>query len=365
MVRILHMIGSLNVGGSQTMVMNLYRCIDRSRIQFDFILDHANDDYFVTEIENLGGKVYEMPMFKGINILQVKRAWRKFFEQHSEYKVIHSHVRSYASVYLPIAKKYGLKTIIHSHSTSNGKGIINLIKRIMQYPLRYEADYFFGCSKVAGEWLFGKRVVNSGNYYMIQNAIDLSLYKFDSIIRERYRNEFHLRDKIVFGHIGRFHEAKNHKFLLEVFSEIHKKNPQSILMLVGDGELRGYIEQEIKDLKIEDFVIVMGLRSDVNELLQAMDCFLFPSKWEGLPVTVVEAQAAGLPCFVSDTITRDVGISDLVTYLPIGKGAQLWSSTIIDHNLERKDVSKQISEAGFSIETSVKWLSEFYERIWP
>lgn len=365
MIRVLHMIGSLNVGGSQAMVMNLYRNIDRSRIQFDFISDHPGQVFFADEIRKLGGIIYEMPTFRGTNIIQVRQAWDKFFTEHSEYGILHSHVRSYASVYLPIAKAHGVKTIIHSHSTSNGSGALALVKRILQFPLRYQADYFFSCSQIAGEWLFGRRITESDRYYMLQNAIRLKDYKMDNAVRSAVRREIKAENKKVFGHVGRLYESKNHEYLMEVFKGIHSAMPDSVLMIVGDGALRPQIEGKIRELGLQDSVILMGMRSDVSHMLMAMDCFLFPSKWEGLPVTVVEAQAAGLPCFVSDTVTKDVGISELVTYLPIDEGAEVWSNAVLSSDLSRKDVSKEIIKAGFDIGTSVAWLSEFYERIWP
>ena len=153
------MIGSLEMGGSQAMVMALYRAVDKEKVQFDFIVDSDKENVFVEEIQKLGGKIFRFPKFNGKNYLQIRSAWKSFFWEHPEYKVLHSHVRSYASLYLPIAKSFGVKTIIHSHNTSNGHGVTALGKKILQYPLRFQADYFFGCSELAGQWLFGKKVI--------------------------------------------------------------------------------------------------------------------------------------------------------------------------------------------------------------
>lgn len=357
------MIGSLKVGGSQAMIMNIYRNIDREKIQFDFIIDHTDKMDYADEIKALGGKIYTMPTFKGKNILEVKRAWNEFFKAHPEYKIIHSHVRSYASVYLSIAKKYGLKTISHSHSTSNGTGIASVVKKTLQYPLRYIADYCFGCSEISGEWLFGRKVVDSDRYFMLKNAVDTKKFRYDETVRNEIRSEFNLGDEFIFGHVGRFNVPKNHEFLLEIFKAIHNVMPNSKLMLVGYGELQEYIENKIKALKLEDSVIMTGLRTDVPDLLLAMDAFLFPSKWEGLPVTLVEAQASGLHCFVSDTVTRDVEVSELIDYLPIDKGADVWVKKVQNTDLTRKDVVCDIVNAGFDIEASSKWLTEFYEKL--
>lgn len=363
-VRILHMIGSLNIGGSQTMIMNIYRMIDRNRIQFDFIVDHSEQLYFKEEIEKLGGRVFVMPRFNGKNIFQVQEAWNCFFDAHPEYHVLHSHVRSYASIYFPIAKKHGIKTIVHSHSTSNGSGIKSVVKIILQYPLRYEADCFFGCSLKAGEWLFGKRIVQSDRYFTIKNAIDTQKYLFNRKQRSILRNQLRIEaDATVFIHVGRLHEAKNHIFLLYVFAMLIKEMPNSMLLLVGDGELSSEIQKQIEQLNLQSNVKMLGARTDIPDMLNMADVFLFPSKWEGLPVTVVEAQASGLPCFVSDKITKEVGISELVRFLPIDKGAQVWIDAIKETDLTRKNVIDKIIQAGFDITESVEWLTKFYEEI--
>lgn len=363
MIRVIHVLGGLNRGGAETMVMNFYRAINKTKIQFDFIIHTEEKQDYEEEILSLGGKIYRFPQFLGKNYYEMSSKWKDFFDNHREYRILHSHVRSYASLYIPIAKKYGLKTIVHSHSTSNGKGLSAIAKLILQYPLRFQADYFFGCSREAGEWLFGKKVVNSEKYYMLQNAIDTNLYIQNTKIRKEYRHEMGIEGKKVFLHVGRLHPSKNHSFLLKVFAELVKKESDSVLLVVGDGELKSEIEKDIRELRIAHAVKMLGSRSDVPNLLQAADCFLFPSRWEGLPVTVVEAQAAGLPCFISDTITRDVDLSELVRYLPINNGFEPWVESIEKADLERMDVLEKIVKAGFDIQSSAKWLSDFYMRI--
>lgn len=356
------MIGSLAIGGSQAFVMNLYRKIDRSRVQFDFIIDSPEGDYFVEEIKKLGGKVFCFPKFNGKNYPEIRKFWAHFFEEHKEYRVLHSHVRSYASLYIPIAKKYGLKTIIHSHSTSNGSGVSAVVKRLMQYPLRHQADYLMACSNEAGQWLYGKKACTQPNYIFVPNAVDVEAYRFSEETAQLYRAEFGLQDKFVVGHVGRFHEAKNHMFLLDVFAEVSKRRPDAMLLLVGDGELRPDIEAKIRQLQLEDRVILTGNRSDVPQLLWAMDVFVFPSAWEGLPVTVVEAQAAGLPCLISDRITKDVDISELVECLPVTDTA-VWAEAILQRPPERMDVTQKIKLAGFDVSDAAAKLTEFYETI--
>lgn len=359
-IRVLHMIGSLGIGGSQAFVMNLYRKMDRNQIQFDFIADSRDNAYYAREIEELGGKIFYFPKFNGTNYFKIKSTWKNFFSDHKEYKILHSHVRSYASLYIPIARSYGVKTIIHSHTTSNGSGIASIAKAILQYPLRYQADYFVGCSAEAGKWLFGKKVVESNRYFAIPNAIDAEAYRFNPDIRRKYRAELGLCDETTYIHVGRFHPAKNHAFLLNLFAQIHKQNEHTKLILVGDGDLRNEIESQIRTLQIESAVILTGNRSDVANLLQAADCFLLPSRWEGLPVVAVEAQAAGLPCFLSETITRDINISPLVHYVSIDNGPEPWLQALRDADTSRKNVLSQIKDAGFDVNSTVAWLQDFY-----
>ncbi|MBO5497401.1 MAG: glycosyltransferase family 1 protein [Oscillospiraceae bacterium] len=361
MIRVLQMIGSLNVGGSQTMMLNLYRNMDREQIQFDFILDHPDETYFASQVEELGGRIYALSPFRGTNAGEIKRDWNNFFYTHPEYTVLHSHVRSYASLYLPVAKAHGLKTIIHSHSTSNGSGVSAAVKEVLQKPLRHQADVLMACSTEAGEWLFGKKACQSERFVLLPNAVDLRRYDPNDEKRRALRRELGLEGRLVIGHVGRFMEVKNHSFLLEVFQKLHERQPASALLLVGDGPLQEETARRAVELGVADDVLMTGNRDDVPELLGAMDRFVLPSLWEGLPVTAVEAQAAGLPCFLSDSITRDVDITPLVHYLPLGN-PDAWADEILgDH--PRRDVRADIVRAGFDVQGSARKLSELYLRL--
>lgn len=362
-MRVLQVIGSLERGGSQAMIMNIYRNINQDKVQFDFIIDRTEHMDFEEEIKSLGGKIFIMPTFKGYNIVKVLEEWKRFFIQHPEYKILHSHVRSYASIYLPLAKKYGLKTIVHSHSTSNGSGLQAVVKRILQYPIRYQADYFLGCSKKAGEWLFGKKVVKSSRYHVLINGIDIEKFQYNIDAKQKLCKEFGIEDEFIFGHVGRFHESKNHGFLLELYKMLKEDFTNSKLVLVGDGELRESIEDRIRELELEKDVILTGAREDVEDFYSLFDCLLFPSKWEGLPVTVIEAQAAGLPCFVSDTVTQDIKFSEQVIYLPIVNGVSIWRNMINDTAFDRKEVLQRSNSIDFDINTTTEWMTDFYKRI--
>lgn len=364
-IRILHVLGRLDRGGAETMIMNLYRNIDRSKIQFDFII-HTNDkcDYH-DEIYKLGGKIYSVPGYYGKNHFVYKKAWQDFFNNHPKYKIVHGHMRSTASIYLQVAKKHGLITIAHSHSTaSRGNIIQRFVKNIIQFPIRFSADYLFACSKEAGEWLFGKSATKKMNYFVIKNAIDLQLYVFNEDVRNEIRTRIGVENEsnFVVGHVGSFTFPKNHKFLLRVFKEILKENPSAILLLVGDGELRSEIEKEIEGFGLEDKVILTGTVSNVYEYMHAMDVFVFPSIFEGLGLALIEAQAAGLPCVVSDAIPNEAILSECVTCLSLTNQLHDWAKSILsakkidDKNCQNKSIAYQ----GYDIKDEVKRLVEIY-----
>lgn len=361
MIRILQMIGSLNVGGSQTMIMNIYRNIDRTKMQFDFVLDHPKETYFAEEVKAMGAKIYTMPMFNGANAAEIKKDWNNFFYMHPEYKVLHSHVRSYASLYLPVAKKHGVKTIIHSHSTSNGSGAMAMAKNALQYPLKKQADILMACSTEAGLWLYGDKAMKSDRYVFMPNGVDLERFGFKQETREKLRRELGLEGKFVVGHVGRFMADKNHEFLVEAFAKLKEKEPKAALLLVGEGALQLQTAQKAVQLGVAEDVIMTGNRNDVPDLLSAMDIFAFPSIREGLPVTLIEAQAAGLPCLISENISPDVDVSALATRLPIDS-AQRWADEMLKKP-GRMDVSRDIIKAGFDVKESAKKMYQLYEKL--
>lgn len=346
------------------MVMALYRAIDRSKVQFDFVVDTTEVDVYSDEIRSLGGIIYQMPKLNGKNYSKVRSAWDKFFTEHPEYKVLHSHVRSYASLYIPIAKKHGVKAIIHSHNTSNGRGITSMIKKILQYPLRFQADYFFGCSEIAGEWLFGKKVVQSDRYFMLKNAVDLERFSYKQEVRNAIRRELSVDENtLLLGHVGRMHPQKNHTFLIDCLAQLAQSRDNVKLVLLGDGDLRETITAQIQELGLQDRVLMLGLKKNVEDYFSAMDCMVFPSVHEGLPVVIVEAQASGLRCLVSDTVTKEVKLSELVQYLPINQGVTPWVDAILSGDMKHQDVSDNIRNSGFCIQASSQWLCEFYRKI--
>lgn len=366
-VRVLQVVGRMDRGGAETMLMNLYRFIDRSKVQFDFLV-HTNEQCdYDGEIRKLGGNIYHMPRYAGKNHLLYIKRWQDFLKSHPELKIIHGHMRSTAAIYLRIAKRYGLFTIAHSHSTaSRGNKIEQLIKNIMQIPIRFSADFFLACSEEAGKWLFGEKTTKKDNYKVLRNAIDVKKYRFDEGKRDEIRKILGIEDSFVVGHVGSFTSPKNHRFLLNVFHEMQRQAQNSVLLLVGDGPLRAEIEKQISGLGLQRKVILTGKIPNVNDYLQAMDVFVFPSTFEGIPLAMVEAQAAGLPCIISDRISPEVLITDSIKSLPLHQNFEVWAQEILEfkNGYQRRDTTDEIYKAGYDVESNARWLERFYiERV--
>ena len=360
-IRVLHVFGVMDMGGAETLVMNIFRNIDRTKIQFDFMVHSKKKGFFDEEIKSLGGNIYYVPKYNVINHGFYWYKWESFFQKHNQHKIIHGHVRSTASIYLKIAKKHNKKTIAHSHSTSSGRGLSAHVKNILQKSIINYAEYFFACSEEAGRWLFGEEITGSQKFKVFKNAIDLSKFFIDNGVREDIRTKLNLEDKLVIGHIGSFKDEKNHKFLIDVFNDIHKSNPQARLVLIGDGKLKSPIVRYVEQKELEEFVFFLGVQREVNSLLQAMDVFVFPSKFEGLGIAVIESQAAGIPTIVSTAIPKEAIASELVDRLSLKEPTALWASCILEKSkLEKKDVTEQLAKSGYCLKDITLWLSNFY-----
>lgn len=363
MLRVLQYIGALQIGGSQSFIMEMYRKVDKTKIQFDFVIFPNDKDGLKNEIESMGGIVYESPQYNGRNHRAYRKWWNDFLHTHKEYKILHGHVRSVAAIYVPIAKKHGVLTIVHSHSTSNGKGIKATLKDLMQFLIRYQADYLFACSEEAGKWLFGKRAVQQDNYRFIPNAIDVRRFLFNEKVREEVRNELQLADKKVIGNLGRIVLPKNQLFLLDIMEKLVKKDVDIYLLIVGEGELLNELAKRAELLGIREKVLFAGVRNDAERIYQAMDVFVFPSLWEGLPMSLVEAQASGLHCLVSDRITKDVKLTKRIHYLSLEKGADYWAESILKALRHKRSAAKKedlLLLKNFESDTVAKKLEDFY-----
>ena len=362
--RVLHVLGSMNKGGQETFIMNVYRNIDREKVQFDFLINCSTkrDDY-EDEIIDLGGKIYRIPG-RSSNYLKHLKELREFFNTNKQYSIVHQHTDSNVGISSIIsAKKHNINKIIyHSHSSKSlRKGVFSRLFEFIYKPRikKYATDYF-ACSDLAAEHLFGK-YIDKTKIKIINNAIETEKFAYDENIREVKRKELGIEHKFVIGHVGRFFKVKNHAFLIDIFAEIHKQNSDAALLLVGEGKLQKEIEDKVDKLDLKDSVIFTGIRSDVNELLQAMDIFLLPSLWEGLPVVGVEAQASGLPCIISDNITKQAKITDLVEYISLEKSPLYWAErALYYHGYTRQNMHDEMKKAGFDIKDLAHWFEEFY-----
>lgn len=361
-IRVLQVFGKLNRGGAETMLMNLYRQIDKDAINFDFVKHTEEECAYDNEIYSLGGKIYSIPRYKVYNHFQYKRAWNKFFQEHKEFDIIHCHVRSTASIILKIAKKYGLITIAHSHSISSGKGIKAIIKNILQYKIRHIADYFIGCSTKANEWLFGKKIADSDKCIILKNGIDMEKFFFNKDIRRNIRNKLSLSNEdILLGHVGRFSPEKNHEFIVELFSELNKKNNNYKLLLIGDGPEKEKIINKYKTKKFMSDIILLDPVSNVCDYLQAMDVFLMPSKYEGLGMALIEAQISGLKCVVSNNVPTESKIINSTVFLELNKNK--WIEKIENINIKRTENVLNAHSRQYDIKEVVKLLKQFYLKL--
>ena len=360
-IRIAHIIGKWLGGGVESVVMNYYRYIDKSKIQFDFICDSDSTNIPYEEIEKLGGKVILVPPYQ--HIFKYNRELSKIFKENN-YKIVHSHINTLSIFPLRIAKKCGIPVrIAHSHSTTNKKEWKkNLIKQILRpFSKLYATDYF-ACSELAGRWLFGNKEFDKGNVYILNNAIDIEKFKYDENIRKEVRKELNITDNtLVIGHIGRFVPQKNHTLLIDIFNEVHKEIPNSILLLVGQGPLQEMIKEKVKKLGLNSSVIFLGQRKDANRLYQAMDVFVLPSLYEGLPVVGIEAQASGLVCVFSDSMTKETKVLDSSEFISLNDSLDVWKEHVLMENkLNRKNTIELMQNRGYDIEIEKEKLSEKY-----
>jgi glycosyltransferase involved in cell wall biosynthesis len=364
-IRVLNVLGTIDIGGAESRVMELYRAIDKDKLQFDFLIHTDIDGHYSKEIKELGGNIYKAPRFKVVNYFAYKKALKGFFKEHNNYAAVQGHMTSTASIYLPIAKKAGIPiTIAHARSAGVDRGIRGIVTRIIRHPLKNRADYLFTCSKEAGVAVYGKKAVKEGKVWTIPNAIDADRFSYNETVRNEVRKELGIEGKLVIGHVGRFGFMKNHAYLIDIFNEVYKHRNDAVLVLIGEGGLMEDIKAKAESLGLKDKVYFMGNRPDIERYYQAFDYFVFPSTFEGFPGSVAEAQASGLRCLVSDRITREVALTELVTYRSIDEPAINWAKEIInnaDRAKVRKDHSDIIKDKDFDVKEQAKKLEKFYK----
>ena len=357
-VRILQIVPNMQMGGLENFIMNIYRNIDRNNIQFDFLVHYEERKFFDDEIEKMGGRIYRFSLRNDNNIFKYIWKLNKFYKMNN-YKIIHCHMSSIGFVNFIIAKKNGIKIrIAHSHNNSTDNTLKGKLKRIMMLPYKYVSTINFACSESAGKFLYGKKT-----FEVIPNAIDIKKFSYNIEKRKKYRDMLNFSDDtFVIGHIGRFNVQKNHKFIIEIFEKIVKKVSKAKLVLIGEGELKLEIENLVKNKRLFENVLFLENTNDVNNFYQAFDCFLFPSLFEGLGITLIEAQIAGLKCFTSsNVVAKETKITENIYYLNLDEDANYWAEKIINEKeYNRRDFSKEVYDAGFEIKQVANKLEEKY-----
>jgi glycosyltransferase involved in cell wall biosynthesis len=356
MIRVLQIVTYMGRGGLETMIMNYYRNIDRNKVQFDFLVHRQEEADYDKEILSLGGHIYRMPMLNPFS-KSYFNALDSFFKTHM-YDIVHSHLDCMSAYPLKIAKKNGVKIrIAHSHNKGQDKNLKYPIKLYSKRLISKYATHLFSCGKEAGDWMF-----NGKPYTILNNAIDAMIYRYNQKIQNEIRNSLDINHSdFVVGHVGRFNPQKNHGFIIDVFNEIYKKNNKAKLILVGTGNGQQEIINKVNNLGLTDNVLFLGNRSDVNRVLQAMDVFLFPSLYEGLPLSIIEAQAAGLPCVISDNVPPECIKTDRVFHYSLEKPLDFWANKIIEAaKIEKNDTYDEIVASGFDIKNNANKLQNFY-----
>lgn len=356
-IRVLQVVTHMDRGGLESMLMNYYRHIDREKIQFDFLVHRQERAAFDDEIEALGGRIYRLPRLVPWSKSYLS-ALNRFFDEHTGYKVVHVHQDCLSSVILKAAKQHDVPVrIAHSHSANQDKNLKYPIKLWYKRSIPEYATNLFACGKDAGDWMFG-----GASYQIINNAIDVAAYTYDPTKRQEMRRQLGLENEFTIGHVGRFNQPKNHPFLIDIFAALLKKEPNAVLLLAGGGEDMPKIQAKVQELGIAEHVRFLGVRSDVADLMQAMDVFVFPSLYEGLPVTMVEAQASGLPCIISDKVPPECILTEgLVDIMPLSASPEAWAEKILAKRaVPRTDRRAGIVAHGFDISTEAVKLQDFY-----
>lgn len=362
-IRVLQLFTILNRGGAETNVMNYYRKIDKTKFQFDFIVHREEKGAYEDEILTLGGKIYRLPAFNPLKIINYKKEIALFFDQHS-YQIIHGNCSELGVYIYQEAQKRNVPVIIaHGHNATDGWNLKSPFRWYYKKKMIHYINTYFTCGYEASIWLFGKK--NAHKAFTMTNAIDSSLFAFNTPKAIQIRKDLDAEFSYNFIHVGRFNTQKNHAFLIAVFDELYKIDTKYKLFLIGEGELKQDIENKVNKLKSKNNIIFLGSRNDVNNILQAMDAFLFPSLFEGLPVSLVEAQASGVKCFISDGIPNEaILITENVLVISLKESAISWANKIHSQNaFDKKNVMQKIIDKGYDINTNVRILENKYTEL--
>lgn len=361
-IRVLHILQRFEAAGVQKFLINLYNNIDREKVQFDFLVHYRTPQFFDKEIEKLGGRIYRFSVREDYNLIKYIRELNHFFKEHQEYKIVHGHMPVLGFIYLKIAKKYGIKVrIAHSHTTGyvRDKNLMKrLIKNITNRLYSKYATDLFACSLDAGNYMFGQK-----EFRVINNAIEIKKYIFNENNRVEKRKELDLKNEFVIGCVGRLEAAKNHRFAIEIFEKLVDFHPNSKLLFIGKGSLISELNNLVIQKKLENKVLFLGNRNDVEKLYSVMDVFLFPSLYEGLGMVGIESQAAGIPTICSDTLPKELNVTPLIYRISLQESPKSWAKLIISTKKNKyryKDMSSFIKNANFDILKLAKEMQELY-----
>ena len=357
MKRVLCIISCMDTGGAETFLMKIFRKLDREKYQMDFCVNVTEKNYYEDEIKELGGKIFRIPP-KSDDLKKFRKELYRLVKEEKYNYVLRIGSSGMSFMELKIAKKAGAQICsVRSSNSSDGGSLKSKLAHIIGKILysRY-IDVKVAPSDLAALYTFGKRAYQNGDVTILHNAVDLNTYKYSEEYRKKIRAEFNIKpEAVVVGHIGRFMTQKNHSFLLDFFSKIKEQNEDAVLLLIGgNGNLEGQVRDKVCELGLCGDVIFAGVRSDIPNLLSAMDVFVMPSLFEGMPNTVIEAQATGLPCVISDTITKEADITGLLSYLPLEK-PDLWAKIVLEKaTTKRTDTRQKFIDNGYDIESTVE-----------
>ncbi len=350
-IRVLCVFSTLDRGGAESMCMNLYRHIDRDKVQFDFVKHTRAVGAFEEEIIALGGRIFEAPRYRVYNHYAYTRWWRGFLRMHPEHRIVHGHFFSISAIYFSVAKQLKRVTVGHSHIAK----FDSKIKKMLCRHVEDLSDYRLACGVEAGKLLYPHR-----DFMVLNNAIDAKQFRYNEAIRRKYRADMCLNDSIVIGIVANFGYHKNPIGVIELFHRLAQRNAKYRLIWVGaDGALKESVMQKIEEYGLSKRISMLGVRDDVCQLMQAMDAFILPSFYEGLPVVLIEAQAAGLRCFTSKNVTNEADITGRCAFLPLDQW-DYWVNAIENANLVHADTYDAIVNAGYDIDTTARWLEDFY-----
>lgn len=362
MIRVLQCVNDMHRAGLETMLMNYYRNIDRTKIQFDFLTHRPYKSDYDDEIISLGGKIYYAPRLYPQNYPKYFKWMEQFFKDHPEYKIVHSHIDAMSYLPLKAAKKAGIPIrIAHSHSTSIDRNFKYLLKQYYRIKLRSVLTHEFSCGKAAGEFLF-----RNDKFTLIPNAVDAKKFYYDEKIRKDVRMKLEISNStFVMGHVGRISYPKNHHFLIDIFKEVHAIKEDSLLLIIGTGDMEEEIKQYAKESGVNEYIKFLGNRNDTERFYQAFDVFMLPSLFEGVPLVGVEAQFADLPCFFSNKVPMEVVFSDKTNFMSLDQSAKEWATEITNVDISNRNSGRLILiNADYNIQTAHKILEAEYQKLY-